>query len=257
MRRTSFPSHLPPTNPQQQEQFSDADEISSHRASDSEAACDVNLQSQYWPWETFYRQYFKVRSVVLKYNLFSRKRLLIVAGPTGCGKSTFLRSALGNKPSPLTKKILRKAFKRSDFKIQQLYFRRLQKLHEKQESYKKFIRNYNNFILDIDTTGPRFKKNALIFPDFLSKFNRITSVQICTPYDLWINRILERKINSTLRCNRSLRRVLHNSLSLKPQDINQAEKQYYAYFNQWDLILSDYNVKSQIRINTMEDLILE
>jgi len=46
-------------------------------------------------------------------------------------------------------------------------------------------------------------------------------------------------------------------LSLKPQDINQAEKQYYAYFDQWDSILSDYNVKSQIRINTMEDLILE
>jgi len=195
--------------------------------------------------------------VVLKYNLFSRKRLLIVAGPTGCGKSTFLRSALGNKPSPLTRTILKQAFKRSDFKIQQLYFRRLQKLHERQEGYKKFIRNYNNFILDIDTTGPGFKKNALIFPEFLKKFNRIVSVQIYTPYELWINRILERKINSTLRSSRSVRRILYKSFSLKPQERDQAENSYYAYYDQWESMLSDYNVKSQIRIDTIQDLILE
>ena len=39
--------------------------------------------------------------------MFTKKRLLIVAGPTACGKSTFLSSALGSKPSPLTKKILK------------------------------------------------------------------------------------------------------------------------------------------------------
>tara|TARA_B100000925_G_scaffold238206_1_gene187068 strand:+ start:245 stop:814 length:570 start_codon:yes stop_codon:yes gene_type:complete len=189
--------------------------------------------------------------------LFSRKRLLIVAGPTGCGKSTFLRSALGNKPSPLTRTILKKAFKRSDFKTQQLYFRRLRKLHEEQDRYYKYLRNYNNFILDIDTTGPRFKKNALIFPEFLEKFNRIISVQIYTPYELWINRILERKINSTLKSSRNVRRILYKSFSPKPQERDQAENSYYAFYDQWESILSDYNIKSQIRIDTIQDLILE
>ena len=50
--------------------------------------------------------------------MFNKKRLLIVAGPTGCGKSTFISSALGGKPSALTKKLLKNAFTRSDFKIE-------------------------------------------------------------------------------------------------------------------------------------------
>ena len=256
MRRTSFPSHLPPTNPQQQEQFSDADEISSHRASDSEAACDVNLQSQYWPWETFHRQCFKVRSVVLKYNLFSRKRLLIVAGPTGCGKSTFLRSALGNKPSPLTKKILKKAFKQSDLKTQQLYLRRLQKLHEKKGGFKKFTRRYDNFILDIDTTGPSFDKNALILPDFLLEFDKIISIQIYTPYEAWLNRILQRKINKTLKGSKCIRNILHDSFSLKPRKRDQAKNTYYKLYDEWESLMSHYNIKNQLRVDTIKEIVI-
>ena len=119
------------------------------------------------------------------------------------------------------------------------------------------MRDYNNFILDVDTTGPKFKKNVLIFPEFLKNFNRIFSVQIYTPYELWVNRILERKINSTLKGSRSVRRIIHNSFSLKPQKRDQAKKSYYAYFDRWESILSGYNVKSQIRIDTIQDLILE
>ena len=95
------------------------------------------------------------------------KILLIVAGPTGCGKSTFLSSALGSKPSPLTKEILKNTFTRSDYKIEKLFLKRLKKQNEKQGRFQKFTRRYNNFILDVDTTGARFKDSAIIFPDFL------------------------------------------------------------------------------------------
>ena len=154
---------------------------------------------------------------MLGYGLANNKRLLIVAGPTGCGKSTFLKTALGNKPSPLAKKILKKAFTRSDFKIQQLYFRRLQKLYEKQEGFEKFVIKYNNFILDVDTTGPKFKKNVQIFTNFFTEFDYITSIQIYTAYDIWLNRILERKIHSPHKGSRSIRRVCTNLFPSSPQ----------------------------------------
>jgi len=189
--------------------------------------------------------------------LFNRKRLLIVAGPTGCGKSTFLKSALGNKPSPLAKQILKKAFKRSDFKIQQLYFRRLQKLHEKQEGFKKFTDKYNNFILDVDTTGPKFKKNAEIFTNFLAEFNHITSIQIYTPYEVWLNRILERKIHSSLKGSRSIRRVLHKSFSLKLIERDRARKTYDSYYDRWESTLLNHNIDNQIRVDTIQGIILE
>ena len=127
--------------------------------------------------------------------MFNQKRLLIVAGPTGCGKSTFLSSALGSKPSPLTKEILKNTFTRSDYKIEKLFLKRLKKLYEKQGRFQKFTRRHNNFILDVDTTGARFKDNAIIFPQLFSEFDHILSIQIFTPYEIWINRILERKIN--------------------------------------------------------------
>ena len=189
--------------------------------------------------------------------MFNNKRLLIVAGPTACGKSTFLRSAIGAHPSPLTKKILKKAFKRSDFKTQKLYFRRLQKLHEKQEGFKKFTRQYNNFILDVDTTGPSFKKNSLILPDFFACFSQITSIQIYTPYEIWLNRLLQRKIEASLKESRVIRHVLHDSFSPKSCKRDQAKNRYYEFYDQWESLLSSHGLESYLRIDATEDKIIE
>jgi len=124
--------------------------------------------------------------------LFNKIRLLIVAGPTGCGKSTFISSALGGKPSALAKKLLKNAFTRSDFKIEKLFLKRLKKLYDKQGRLQKFTRHYNNSILDEDTTGMKFKKCAG-FPRLFEEFDYISSIQIYTPYEIWLNQILERK----------------------------------------------------------------
>ena len=189
--------------------------------------------------------------------MFNKKRLLIVAGPTGCGKSTFLSSALGDKPSPLTKKLLKNAFTRSDFKIEKLYLRRLKKLYEKQSRFQKFIRHYNNFVLDVDTTGIQFKKNALIFPRLFAEFDHISSIQIFTPYEIWLNRILERKINCSFKYSMKVRRILHDSFSLKSQERRRAEKLYYEHYKAWESYLEGNNIKNQCRLDTTQDIILE
>ena len=193
----------------------------------------------------------------MRYDLFKSKKLLIVAGPTGCGKSTFLRSALGSNHSPLTKKILEEAFKNSNVKIEQLYLRRLRKRHERQSGFEKFINEHDNFILDVDTTGPGFKRNAKIFPNFLMQFNHVISIQIYTPYEVWLNRILKRKINSSLKGSKTIRQILYKSFSLKARERNQAKKIYCEHYNRWELYLEKYNLKSQYRISTIQDSILE
>ena len=141
--------------------------------------------------------------------------------------------------------------------IHKLYLRRLQKLYEREKRFKKFVKSYNNFILDVDTTGPSFKKNVQILPNFLAEFDRIVSVQIYTPYEIWLNRILERKIHSSLKGSKSIRRVLHKSFSLKPFERNQAQNTYDSYYTSWETTLKNYNIKAQLRIDTTQDLILE
>ena len=189
--------------------------------------------------------------------MFTKKRLLIVAGPTACGKSTFLSSALGSKPSPLTKKILKNVFTRSNYKIEQLYLKRLKKLHEKQERLQKFTKNCDNFILDVDITGAQFKKNVLIFPKFFKEFDHIYSVQIFTPYEIWLNRILDRKINTSFKSSLKVRRILQDSFSLKSRDRRRAERTYYGYYEAWESYLLNNNVENQTRIDTIQDCEVE
>ena len=189
--------------------------------------------------------------------MFTKKRLLIVAGPTGCGKSTFISSALGGKPSVLTKKLLKNAFTRSDFKIEKLFLKRLKKLYDKQGRLQKFTRHYNNFILDVDTTGMKFKKNALIFPELFEEFDYISSIQIYTPYEIWLNRILERKIIRSFKYSMKVRRILHDSFSLKSQERRRAERLYYENYETWESYLKGNNIKNQFRLDAAEGIILE
>lgn len=189
--------------------------------------------------------------------MFNKKRLLIVAGPTGCGKSTFISSALGGKPSALTKKLLKNVFTRSDFKIEKLFLKRLKKLYDKQGRFQKFTRHYNNFILDVDTTGIKFKKNALIFPRLFAEFDYVSSIQIFTPYEIWLNRILERKIICSFKYSMKVRRILHDSFSLKTQERRRAERLYYENYETWESYLKGNNIKNQFRLDAVKEVILE
>ena len=114
----------------------------------------------------------------------------------------------------MTKKLLKNAFTRSDFKIEKLFLKRLKKLYDKQGRLQKFTRHYNNFILDVDTTGMKFKRNALVFPRLFEEFDYISSIQIYTPYEIWLNQILERKIIRSFKYSTKVRRILHDSFPL-------------------------------------------
>ena len=153
----------------------------------------------------------------------------------------------------MTKKILKNVFIKSNFKIEQLYLKRLKKLYEKQERLQKFTKNCNNFILDVDITGAQFKKNALIFPKFFEEFDYIFSVQIFTPYEIWLNRILDRKINTSFKNSLKVRRILQDYFSLKSRDRRRAERTYYGHYEAWESYLLNKNIKNQTRVDTIQD----
>ncbi len=157
----------------------------------------------------------------------------------------------------MTKKLLKNAFTRSDFKIEKLFLKRLKKLYDKEGRFQKFTRHYNNFILDVDTTGMKFKKNALIFPELFEEFDYISSIQIYTPYEIWLNRILERKIIRSFKYSMKVRRILHDSFSLKSQERRRAERLYYENYETWESYLKGNNIKNQFRLDAAEGIILE
>ena len=150
---------------------------------------------------------------------------------------------MGGKPSALTKKLLKNAFTRSDFKIEKLFLKRLKKLYDKQGRLQKFTRHYNNFILDEDTTGMKFKKCAG-FPRLFEEFDYISSIQIYTPYEIWLNQILERKIIRSFKYSMKVRRILHDSFSLKLQERRRAERLYCEQYETRESYLEGDNIKN-------------
>ena len=103
----------------------------------------------------------------------------------------------------------------------------------------------------------KFKKNALIFPELFEEFNYISSIQVYTPYETWLNRILERKIIRSFKYSMKVRRILHDSFSLKSQERRRAERLYYENYETWESYLKGNNIKNQFRLDAAEGIMLE
>ena len=96
-----------------------------------------------------------------------------------------------------------------------------------------------------------------LFPPAFSEFDHIISIQIFTPYEIWINRILERKINLSFKNSKTVRRILHDSFSLKSRERRRAERLYYQCYEKWESYLKNNNIENQFRIDTTQDSIIE
>ena len=100
---------------------------------------------------------------------------------------------IGRQAIGLDKETAQKCLYQKRLQDRKTLFKETEKLYDKQGRLQKFTRHYNNFILDVDTIGMKFKRNALVFPRLFEEFDYISSIQIYTPCEIWLNKILERK----------------------------------------------------------------
>ena len=183
-----------------------------------------------------------------------KKRLLLLAAPTGCGKSTFKNAVLTEQPPPLAQEILLKAFSNSFSSIKRLNMRALRKRFFKRKSFQKFTKNHDNFILEIDTTCPRTVDNLIFLPMLLKDFDSVLSVQIYTPFDVWLVRIRDRQLNG-FQTSRFVNQILNLHQS-SMQDSLQAQYIYNKYYFNWEYYLKGLGVKKQICVSTIDSLVL-
>ena len=151
---------------------------------------------------------------------------------------------IGRQAIGLGKETAQKCLYQKRLQDKKLFLKRLKKLYDKQGRLQKFTHHYNNFILNLDTTGMKFKRNVVVFPRLFEEFDYISSIQIYTPYEIWLNQILERKIIRSFKYSIKVRRILHDSFSLKSQERRRAERLYYEYHETWELYLEGNNIKN-------------
>ena len=54
-----------------------------------------------------------------------------------------------------------------------------------------------------------------------------------------------------------VRRILHDSFSLKSQERRRAERLYYEHYEAWESYLEGNNIKNQFRLDTAQDIMIE
>ena len=189
---------------------------------------------------------------------FFKKRMLLIAGPSGCGKSTFIRSITDHDHTSFVKEVLRESFSRDRLSAmtKRLRLSKLRKIYAEQNSFTGYLGNFKYFLLHVDTMGPNFKKNMLLLPDLFLSFDIVASVQICTPFDVWRQRNIERIEEKTQKPSRLVKRILKLSSSSNRERKREAESIYAKNLSNWESFLTFNGISNQIRVDTINELIL-
>ena len=190
-------------------------------------------------------------------NMFRRKKLLIIAGPTGCGKTTF-RSSLQSEQQPdLTKLIIEKAFSRdySDYScIKTLRMKGLRRHFRKRRNFRELTKEHFNFILELDTTCPVTIDNLILLPSLLDNFDRILVVHLYTPFKIWIKRIRKRRLEG-FKTSEYVNQILRTR-KVSGKKSSTAQRAYFNYYSNFEHYFKSLGAKNQICINTIESTAL-
>ena len=186
--------------------------------------------------------------------IFKRKKLLIIAGPTGCGKTTFRNSVKIDQRPDLTKTILEKAFLRNFSNIKTLRMKGIRRQFRKDKSFWELTHDHLNFILELDTTCSLTVENLILLPVFIKDFDQILVIHLYAPIEIWIERIRERRLNG-FKTSNHVNQILktHQATSRKA---SKAKSLYYACYSNFEYYFSGLGVKKQMCINTIESVAL-
>ena len=186
---------------------------------------------------------------------FAKRRILLVAGPSGSGKSTFIRMITDNNQNIFTKEILRTTFLCNRIKAKRLRGNKLRNIFAERRNFFDTIKGHRDFILHIDTTGPRYKENLILLPELLKIFDVVASVQVFTQIDIWHQRNIERIENKIKKPSKIVKRIIKLYSSGKTRKIKKAESVYLKSFTGWESFLTSNGISRQFRIDTIKQTI--
>ena len=187
-------------------------------------------------------------------NMFRRKKLLIIVGPTGCGKTTFRNSLQSEQKPDLAKLIIEKAFSRDYSCIKTLRMKGLRRHFRKRRNFQELTKEHFNFILELDTTCPATIDNLILLPALLNNFDQILVVHLYTPFKTWIKRIRKRRLEE-FKTSEYVNQILR-ARKVSGKKSSTAQRAYFNYYSNFEYYFKSLEAKDQICINTIESIAL-
>ena len=186
--------------------------------------------------------------------LLGRKKLLIISGPTACGKTTFRESVHIDQRPELTQMILDKAFSRDSSCIKTLRMKGLRRRFYNGKGFQGLTKNCFNFLFELDTTGPLMTQNLILFPTLLKEFDTIVVAHNYVPIDVWIERIKERRL-AGFKTSEYVNKIITLQESSAEKSISNRVYCRDCYSN-FERFFNGLGVKDQLCINTIESVAL-
>jgi len=183
-------------------------------------------------------------------NMFRRKKLLIIVGPTGCGKTTFRNSLQSEQKPDLAKSIIEKAFSKDYSYAKTLRMKGLRRHFRKRRNFRELTKEHFNFILELDTTCPVTIDNLMLLPSLLDNFDRILVVHLYTPFKIWIKRIRKRRLEG-FKTSEYVNQILRTR-SVPTRKSSTAQRVYLDYYSNFEHYFNSLGAKDQMCINTIE-----
>ncbi|WP_413441922.1 hypothetical protein [Synechococcus sp. MIT S1220] len=168
--------------------------------------------------------------------------LVVVAGPSASGKTTFIDQITRRKQSPLADKALQSLGVASGISFRTLGANIARKSIKRGEILSE---SYRYQILHLDLTSRSRGKHLKFCPIIFSQFMSIYSIQIYLPYSEWLNRIRLR-----IATGESVSDRAQNLLDYTENDYRLGERLYRKLYTRWENYLDLRRVRSRVTIDT-------
>ena len=185
----------------------------------------------------------------MRLDLNDKSILVIVAGPSASGKSTFIDQIIHRKKSSLVARTFESLGVSPEFRFCLL------KANQARRSIKKgedSTMSCQHRLMHLDWTSKHRGKNLRFCPIIFSRFQAVYSIQIYLPYEYWLKRIRSRADSGEGISDRAQTLIDHAET-----DYRLGERMYRQLYARWENYLDLRRVRPRITIDTVSKIVFE
>ena len=176
---------------------------------------------------------------------FSKKQIIIFAGPSASGKSRLINQLLDNQNQPLKTNLLQQLNLQSESKIGKLNIERLTNKKKMRRRSKKMMKDA--YVVHFDLTSRNQRKRREQLKLIASEYKSLVLATLNLAFKTWNQRMSDRVKNKFFGMPLSQAFWIH-ALSL----INKsyAHRLFNSVYNEWDSFLDQTPIKDRLFFNS-------
>ena len=173
--------------------------------------------------------------------------LVVVAGPSASGKTTFFRQFKYKNRPYLVVDSLQALGLSPDIRFKPMGANSARKLIKRGEA---LLPTQNNRLIHLDLTSDSCGKHLKFCPIIFSHFKSVHSIQLYLPFEEWLRRIQRRH-----ELGRQVSEYAQQMFELSEFNDQLARKMYRNIYARWENYLDRKRVHSRVAIDAQNDII--